>query len=94
MTAEKLQVSHSDETRIALLEQSINNINNTLLRFEKRFDKIDERFDKMDEKFSKIDQKFEMLSGKINAQLLWLLGTGATVALSVVGLMAKGFHWI
>lgn len=41
----KIKDSYSDETRIALLEQSINNINNTLNRFEKRFDQLDAKID-------------------------------------------------
>ena len=80
MKAEKLHSSYSDDVRLALLEQSIGTINDTMVRFEKRFDKIDTKLDK--------------LNDKINAQLLWLLGIGSTVALSVIGLMAKGFHWI
>ncbi len=32
---------NSIDTRVALLEQSINNINNTLMRFEKRFDSLE-----------------------------------------------------
>lgn len=38
----------TQETRIALLEQSICHINETLIRFEKRFDKIDEKFEKIE----------------------------------------------
>jgi hypothetical protein len=40
MSTEKIKNTYSEETRLALLEQSINNINNTLMRFEKRFDDI------------------------------------------------------
>ena len=47
MTAEKMHKNYSEETRIALLEQSINNINDTLIRFEKRFDQIDSKFSSM-----------------------------------------------
>ncbi len=36
---------HSEDTRIALLEQSINNINETLIRFEKRFDQLDAKIE-------------------------------------------------
>lgn len=36
MTTEKIKQNYSDETRLALLEQSINNINNALLRIEQR----------------------------------------------------------
>jgi len=36
---------YSDDVRLALLEQSINNINDTLIRFEKRFDQLDYKID-------------------------------------------------
>lgn len=41
MSTQKLDQGHSIDTRVALLEQSINNINDTMVRFEKRFDKVD-----------------------------------------------------
>lgn len=41
MAKEKITDHYSPDVRLALLEQSINNINNTLIRFEKRFDQID-----------------------------------------------------
>ena len=44
MTAEKIKVNYNDDVRLALLEQSIVNINDTLVRFEKRFDQIDSKF--------------------------------------------------
>jgi hypothetical protein len=45
MKTDKVKDSYSDDVRLALLEQSINNINNTLMRFEKRFDQIDNKID-------------------------------------------------
>lgn len=36
MTVEKIGSNHSDQTRLALLEQAVNNINNTLSRLEQR----------------------------------------------------------
>jgi hypothetical protein len=44
MTSQKIKDHYSDDVRLALLEQSITNINDTLVRFEKRFDNIDEQF--------------------------------------------------
>lgn len=41
----KIKDNYSDETRIALLEQSITNINDTLVRLEKRFDQLDYKID-------------------------------------------------
>jgi hypothetical protein len=45
MSTEKIKSTYNDDVRLALLEQSINNINDTLVRFEKRFDQIDSRMD-------------------------------------------------
>ena len=36
MSIEKIKVSHSDDTRLALLEQAITNINQSLVRIEQR----------------------------------------------------------
>ena len=47
MSTQKIKDSYSDDVRLALLEQSINNINDTLVRFEKRFDQIDVKFDQL-----------------------------------------------
>lgn len=42
MTAKKKRdITYSEDTRIALLEQSICHINETLIRFEKRIDQLD-----------------------------------------------------
>ena len=41
----KIKDNYSDETRIALLEQSITNINVSLVRLEKRFDQLDYKID-------------------------------------------------
>lgn len=59
MTTQKIKNHYSDDTRLALLEQSINNINDTLVRFEKRFDHIDKQFDRIDDKFEKLDTKID-----------------------------------
>ena len=41
MTAKaKQDIHYSEDTRLALLEQSIGHINETLMRFEKRFDQV------------------------------------------------------
>ncbi len=47
MTTQKLKEHYSEDVRLALLEQSITNINDTLVRFEKRFDQIDTKFDRL-----------------------------------------------
>lgn len=46
MTTQKIKDRYSDDVRLALLEQSITNINEALIRFEKRFDQIDIKLDR------------------------------------------------
>jgi uncharacterized coiled-coil protein SlyX len=91
---ESVQILSFPEVRVALLEQSIGHINETLIRFEKRFDSIESRFDKVDDKFDKMDQKFEAkfdkLESKLDKHFYWTLG--ALVCMASV--MAHGFHWI
>jgi len=38
-------IHYNEDTRLALLEQSISHIDATLLRFEHRFDQLDSRMD-------------------------------------------------
>ena len=70
MTAQKIKESYSDDVRLALLEQSVNNINDTLVRFEKRFDQLD----------SKIDSNNKWTVGLISG-LYILLGSAFITAL-------------
>lgn len=60
MTTQKIKDHYSDDVRLALLEQSINNINDTLVRFEKRFDKIDSQ---IDSQISNLRSHFDKLIG-------------------------------
>ncbi len=77
------KIEHSEETRISLLELSIQHINETLLRLEKRFDKIDSKFDK-------VDSRLESIDNKIDSNFKWLL----SFVLSGLGLMISGFAGI
>ncbi len=76
----KIRREDTNDVRLALLEQSIININETMLRFEKRFDKIDQRFDQIenrldkinknfDEKLQKFELKFEKLENNVMSKL-------------------------
>ena len=71
MKAHKREGDHmKDDTRLALLEQSIGHINETLLRMDKRFDSLeknlDYRFERIDKRFDKIDEKFERVDERFN----------------------------
>lgn len=80
MTTEKIKNNYTDDVRVALLEQSINNINDTLVRFEKRFDKIDERLDKVET--------------NVKLEIRWIITVFGSLMLGLAGLMAHGFHWV
>lgn len=101
MTTEKIKNNYNDDVRLALLEQSIININDTLVRFEKRFDKIDEKFTKIDEKFDRVDNKFDRIEDRfdkihdqIKSETRWIITVFGGLMLGLSGLMAHGFHWI
>lgn len=96
MTTKK-QMQYSDDTRLALLEQSIIHINETMLRMEHRFDKIDERFNKLDERFNKIDDRFDKIDAKIDSHFRWNLsltfGLYAMAVTGLLGALGKAFGW-
>lgn len=87
---DNVEVLSFPEVRVALLEQSIGHINETLVRFEKRFDAIEARFDKVDAKFDKVDAKFDKLDAKIDKHFYWTI----SALCSMFAIMAHGFHWI
>ncbi len=86
MNTEKIQHQYTDQTRLALLEQSINNINNTLIRFEKRFDKLDVRFDR-------VDEQLNVIRKESNSDFKWLLTIFGGLIFSLFGIMAHSLHW-
>lgn len=86
-TAERLEViMKPQEIRVALLEQSIGHINDTLIRIEKRFDRLEifvsDRFDRVDKKFDGIDGKVETLREKMDSTTKWLIGMGISILFS------------
>lgn len=68
---------HTDDTRLALLEQSINNINDTLKSFEKRFDKLDNKLDNLEKK---VDSGFKDFNNRLWSNFLWTIS--ATTAIT------------
>jgi hypothetical protein len=91
----------SQETKIALLEQSIGHINQTLMRFEKKIDSLD---DKVDKKFNTLNEKFDDARKDIRSQLekmdnrlwvnfYWILGTMFSLSCAGAAILAKGFGW-
>ncbi len=89
----KTQKFTENDMKISLLEKTINNINDTLIRFEKRFDKIDERFDKVDEQFKVMDKKFDSKFDVINNRL-WQLFFWSVASFGILlTVIAKAVHW-
>ena len=99
-TKHKQDIGYSEDTRLALLEQSIHHINETLMRFEKRFDQIDERFDRidgrldrMDGRLDRMDSRLDNLNLKIDSNFKWLLGVMMAGFSGLFGIIAHGLHW-
>lgn len=47
MSTQKIKDHCSEDARLVLIQQSITNINDTLVRFEKRFNQIDTNFNRL-----------------------------------------------
>ena len=66
----KLDVKMSDETRIALLEQAINHINDALINIDKKIDSIKDitirKLDFMESRIAKIDEKIDFHAKEVN----------------------------
>ena len=90
----QIDMQFSEYTRLALLEQSIEHLNATLQRFEKRFDRIDARFEQIDVKFAHVDAKFEKLDSRIDSNFKWLLSVMIAGFGSLLGIIAHTQHWI
>ena len=76
--------SASNDTKIAVLENTIINISDTLKELkqdnrdfrqsiEKRFDSIDDKFGSVDAKFSSINIRFDKIDLEIKSNFKWLL---------------------
>lgn len=86
--AEKIEVtmkSQQLDTRVALLEQSITNVNESLKRMEGKFERIDKRFDEVvstiEKKHHELDAKIEKVKGEVStvrsegwSQMRWVIG--------------------
>jgi hypothetical protein len=85
-----IKINDSHETRIALLEQSIGHIGQTLLRIESRIDNLDKslniRIDRLDARIDKLDARIDKVENKL-WQILFLISS------SIIGMiLGKIFH--
>jgi hypothetical protein len=83
MKAFKYEVPMNDDTRLALLEQSIGHINESLVRIEKRFDSVDKRFDSL-------ETKIEDVRKNSWSQFRWIMGLIFAVVSGFIGMIIKG----
>ncbi len=91
--AERLEVpmrKNSQETRLALLEQSIGHIHESIERLEKS---IHGGFEVTNHNLAKIEARLDKFNERIWANFYWILGTMASLTGIVIGVMAKGFGW-
>jgi len=80
----------TEETRIALLEQSIGHINETLIRIEKRFDSLE---NDIKQGFGRLENKIDRLENKVDSNFKWLLGIYFGGFAGLFGMMAHAMHW-
>lgn len=72
------------KVKVALLEQSIGHINQTLIRIEKT----------MENGFASLEEKIQRVDSKVDSRFLWLLSFFIAGFTGLTGVMAHGFHWI
>lgn len=88
----------SNDTRLAILETTIININSNMIdikqdlkrlsdRMDKKFEASDTKLDALDKKF---DSKFDLLNNRLWTHFFWLMG----MIVGLAGLIAHAHHWI
>ncbi len=87
---DNIDMKNTAETRVALLEQSIGHISNTLQRIDNRLDRLDDKIMPLDRK---MDMRFDQVNDRMWSIFLWLLSAMTGIALGGLGILAKGFHW-
>jgi uncharacterized coiled-coil protein SlyX len=77
------EVIMKDDTRIALLEQSIGHVNESLIRIEKRFDRVETKIDTL-------DNKINDASKTSWSQFRWIIGIVIALTGTVITALIKG----
>lgn len=81
----------SNDSRLAILETTILNINTSLQDIKQDFKRLDNKFDnKFDALDKKFDNKFDLLQNRIWSNFLWLMG----MIIGLAGLIAHTQHWL
>jgi hypothetical protein len=68
---------YNHETRIALVE-------NAIINMQKQFEQVEKRFEQVEKRFEQIDRRFERLEQKMDSQFRWIMGL-------ILGLYGSGF---
>ena len=91
MIPKKHEKPMSNDTRIAVLETTILNINSTMLDIKQEIKhlsaKMENKFDSLEKK---MDSKFDAINSRLWSNFLWLMG----MIIGLAGLIAHTQHWL
>lgn len=91
MKNRKHEIDMNNDTRLAILETTILNINSSLQDIKQDLKRLDAKIDsKIDTLDKKIDTKFEILQARISSNFFWLM----TMIIGLAGLIAHTQHWL
>lgn len=83
----------NNDQKIVRLETIIENIHETLQRFDRRFDSIDTRLQSLDDKISKeanrLDAKISRIESRLWTNFLWIMSAFA----GLFAIIARSLHW-
>lgn len=79
MKQRRVEVPMTDDTKIALLENNIGQINDTLKRIDKRLDTVDAKLDKIND--------------RMWSNFLWLLSLILSSSVGLAALIAHAMGW-
>lgn len=80
----------NQDTRIALLEQSIEHMTQALNRIEMN---LSAGFANTNKRQEEANLRLEKFNDRLWSNFLWILSTQFTLTTLICGVMAKGFQW-
>lgn len=92
LAAHKLEgnMKVNQDTRIALLEQSILHTKEALNRIEMN---ISSGFSSINKRQEEMNVRLDKFNDRLWSNFLWILSTQFTLTTLICGVMAKGFQW-
>lgn len=91
MTVSIKEMPMKNDVRLALLEASIKNIDETLKRIEKKLETFDSKFDHLGKR---VDDKSQSINNRLWSNFLWLVGFGITLYGSLFVIIAHALKWV